>query len=234
MALNVPNIFPPTEGGPVVQYNALDIVQGIGYVSFYAAYAASHAVAEQASYGILTPSAVFSDKISTVDPGVNLGDAWAKAASHNFISNEFTQSAVLNGNIFVQIPVAVRGSATIGEGHRVRPEIRFFKVLSDGSSEALTDAQSCAAVFTGGTTWVSKVALVEANINNKTIRPNERLRMDMVVWTKANAAGTETPTPYIAHDPQGRINSLTGDFGWSDSGSGNTILKIDIPFKLDR
>lgn len=234
MTLNVGRaVIPTSTDQPVIQYNGLDLVQGIGYVQFYGAKAASMAAIEDASYAIMLPTQIYSDSISDMHPSITTGNAWIKNASYAFYTNEFRQAAILDGEILCSIPVAVSGTNPIGEGYRVRPEVRFFKILSDGSSEALTNSLSGAAVYSPSTTWVSKMCMVTIPVTNKIIKPNERIRMNITIWVKSNDAATESVTSFLAFDPQNRTNVSTGP-GWTGGSSGSTTLSINFPIKIDR
>lgn len=211
LPINIPFI-PDTA---VASLGTPDFIQGVGYITFYAA------DVNDGTY-ILTQNQIYSERVTTDSGSVSCSASFALKFERNF--DIVIQTPLrLKGELQANIPLAiVDAGGSVGTQAYVIVKI----IKYDGSETVIASAQG-RTVTAGTSATESYMTAVRLTVPETLIKATESIRMSVEVWAKADS-GTENATLALGIDPQNREDTsfFTGD-------SMITQMIFNIPFKID-
>lgn len=221
MSLVIADRLIPEGAAPSINYNYSDVSAGTGYVTYYAGKVFnSYALSNQ----------TFNSTSLNTNALIN------QTSFTKFIDNDFdvhfNMPQIIRGRALISVPVAfyhVGNSASPTANMFILTKIR--KVKNGVESEI---AAASSAIWTAG---VATANLFNYNVLTSRVEVpftqfgvEEDLRVTIEAWAKEGEANNNQVIIY--HDPTGRTSNDGETFN-QPLASGASILKVQIPFKIE-
>ncbi|MEK7661935.1 MAG: hypothetical protein AAB355_00315 [Patescibacteria group bacterium] len=192
-------------------YNYIDVVNGLGYITFYAVVTKDSSGQDE----ILTPNVLWSNDIFTSK--ICDQDALKQYVDYDWDASPFSVPKSIKGVMDIQLPWNAISALGVETGYVV------FKVRKwDGATETeIASVQS--ETIDNSPTVTGKVSLLKLDIPETHFKKGEILRITQELWMTSSGFGSADAF-HLYHDPKDRLAS--GDLY-------TTILKFNIPFKIN-
>ena|SRR3990167_1294573 len=205
MAAQLPVVFRSGGGDNTFSFDWFDAVAGAGYKSFYAAGAKNSA----GNIYFLTTNSTFKS-----DEGNFTVDGDSRDLDFDITFNQ--PITIAAADVFIQYGLIMNGI----DANNMTPTFKIYHVTSGGTE---TELLSVVGPTTSDADPVRReTRLVKAAITSKVIKIGEKIRFNLT--TSSTNMGANCVFYY---DPSGHLTFTDGT-----GGTGNSSLKIDIPFKI--
>ena len=230
---------------PISSYDYFDLAAGTGVQIYYGGKVMFISGAELVSGMVLRNKTFYSESLTS--KATVASTTFGRRLNTSF-DLDFNNSRTINGNIIVSIPIGMNALANVDKKH-VYTDIYFYRVDTAGVETFLVSGGTMIFSPTNldGDEAYSRISTASFDVDNQKFKKDEKLRMRVEVWSRGDAAGSYLVG--IAHDPINRndnnegLANVTGSSGpiIQDTDEGvpknrwatDTVMRVDIPFKLD-
>ncbi len=203
----------------VITYNWTDIINGLGYQTFYG-FTTTDSVSTKYSL-IESTTNKFSSVIDTAGAATT-NAAYTKVLDVDFDLSEFNAPRIINGTAYLRMSYWAEGTSS-GVYTYIIAKIRKW----DGTTE--TEIASVQSEELNNYD-VNKTLSMEIEIPLTHFNKNDQLRLTIEGWAK-DAGATASSNIVISHDPQNRAGTYMNPAGDS-SGLLTTRIILQMPFKI--
>ena len=240
----VSNIFQSKE--VISSYDFVDILSGTGIQTFYGGEVMFMSGSVLVSGMILSDKPFYSEHITTKSSSNSA--TFAKRVDKNFDLN-FNTTRTVNGDVVVSLPIGMNSLGGLIAA-QIYCDMFIYHVGTDGTNTLLVSGMTL--TFNPPSTAntdnpFSRIETLKMNVTNQVFKKDEKLRLKIVEY--AHNTGANVQLFGIAHDPQNRednneglavvastdgtiienVNTGTPNYSFAT----DTIMTVDIPFKLD-
>jgi hypothetical protein len=174
----------------------------------------------------LSSNAFYSDSLMTTS--ANMGGSVASKRLDIDFDIEITKTMVLRGNGIVNVGIGVYRSGSNNSGY-VIAKLRKY----DGSTETEIASNQSRTWNNNSTVGMTYTYLgIDIDVPETTIVRGDILRLTIELW---GAGGADPSYVAFGHDPQNRneTGSANAWEKWDTSGAVPSILKLDLPVRLN-
>ena len=237
IAGGVPNIY-RTGGGHLANYDAIDLLEGVGIVKFYGGGLAISGGTVQ--YRLDRKTFNCSVTVGDASPGPTTqkttqvsatSTTYAKLIDYDFDSAEINLPVVLDGTMITNIPISMTISNDAGTEPIAYVVMTLKRLGTNGTTETDIVSTTSEDVQVSNAPMADQYFAFQSAVPTTVFKKGEKIRITVELWGK-RAAGAGTCYFRIGHDPQGGAvtavaNSVAG------FAAGFTEMEFYLPFKID-
>lgn len=207
----VPIVYRKSVESAVASYDATDILNGTGIISFYA--------------GIASTNKLLSSTRFYSGTGYTTSGVITSGAVEKYLDLDFdvliNKPITLKGTCIASVPVQIFKLNITGETNaRVDVYVRKW----DGSTETFVASGSSAVLTISAQNYSYKMASASMNIPTTSLKKGEYLRVTTEGWGGSTDSNN---TITLGHDPMGVLDSV-----WTSTTVAPTSV-IQLPFRID-
>jgi len=199
----------------VVSYSYEDIINGLGYVIFYA-------LKDDEGNCRLIPNQIYSGYKGTEYASTNPTATYNKVGELDFDSSTFNINRKCSGKAFVNVPV---GISNINVDHKSYVAVKIYHY--DGSTETLIGSGDASGhpLEVTSPDYDEEVQCIACDLTETTFKKGDILRLTVELYSYRGAGSGKVS---FGHDPKDSI------FEWTGSGEMNyPQLSLHMPFEIN-
>lgn len=224
----IPTIFSDKGSNNLVSYPAIDVIEGVSLVPFYAGGTADNAgIKYRLDRNTFNCSTTSNTVKQTYTNGSEAGAAFVKVIDLDFDTSVINVPTILGGTMFSNIPIG-----TGGAGAGVYPEIYAVAVLkkvASGGGETTISTGTSNTLVVSTSQYSDTYFAFSSSVPKTAFKIGEKIRVTIEIWLRNTGVGTALCS--VAHNPMGDLIASVSSYPAFTAG--NTILKVILPFKID-